>query len=66
MEAYFFIFKDCFLCMQASVQYACSTCEGQKKTMDSLELELHPAVSCHVSFDVKGGSSIGVSSALNN
>lgn len=66
MEAYLFIFEDCFMCMQTSVQHACSIRDGQKKTVAPLELELHPAVSCHVSFDIKGGFSIGVASALNN
>lgn len=47
LNLYFYLYM-CFAFMYICVQCVYRTCGGQKKALNSLELELLTAVSCHV------------------
>ena len=42
------LFVECFACMNVSVPYVCSACEGQDRALDPLDLKLQKTVTQHV------------------
>lgn len=62
-----------FLCELVFYLHVCmhtvcmpGVCEGQKGALDSLEVELGLAVSCHLDTGTEPGTSTGAASALNS